>query len=370
MQAAKYLFSVALISLAAPAVAQTDETVAKAKELFRRGAQRFDAGDYGGAIADFQGADQLIPKPAFSFNLGKAYDKLHEPGRAIFYYRQYLERDLHAPDRSQVQSDLSRLRTELRRMGKALLVVASQPSGAAVTTEGAFVGATPLPLTVSDGEHLLHLELGGIAKDVRASVKPGDVSDVRVSMNAPPPPTAYEPPPPAPAPAPVASSEPTSTRSEVKQNEDWSAPAPAPAPESRATEVPTAQAAPPPPPPPLAVVDPPPPSDNTIHVTGPAPAETLTQRPAPRSNALSILKYTALGLTVASAGAWTFFGLNNVAAANALQNNRASMTQQQAIDTANWGNQAGMAANYGCMPATIGFALATTALFIIDGVRR
>jgi hypothetical protein len=374
MRAFKYLPLLALISIPCSSFAQADDTVSRAKEMFKQGAERFERGDYSGAIHDFESADQLIPRPAFSFNLAKAYDKLKEPGKAIFYYHQYLERDPHAQDQKVVINETARLRAEMKRSGSALLVIMSQPSGAAVTTNGAFVGTTPLPLTVSDGEHVIHLELGGIAKDVKTNVKPGDVSDLRILMNAPrAEPVAAAPAPPPPAPE---------TKSEIKSNDDWSTPAstssapsnsstasaqpasPPPQTEYR-TDVPTA----PPPPPPLAVVGPSPSSDSgNIRVVPAQGADASTTQTARTggSKALTIMKYTGLGLTVASAGAWTYFGVSNISAANALSNSQSTMTLQQRADTANWGNTAGSVANYGCMPATIALAVATAVLFIID----
>jgi hypothetical protein len=372
MRLHKYLFLIGLLASIPSALAQNDETVAKAKEMFKRGAERFERGDYGGAISDFQSADQLIARPAFSFNLAKAYDKLHEPGRAIFYYRQYLDRDAHAGDRAQVLTETKRLQSELRHSGKALLIITSQPSGAAVTTEGAFVGATPIPLTVSDGNHLIHLELGGIAKDIHASVKPGDVHDVRVPMT--PTQVAAAEPAPAPGPAP----QPAETHAELKSNDDWSAPpAPAPAPATPPPAVSDVPSATPTPPPPLAVVESPPPSSEAtnVRVVGQAEGGTVTKTaPERRSSALTVLKWTGVALTGASGVGLAYFGVTNLSAASQLnqyQNgNPNHITTLQAANLANSGNQAGQIANFGFIPATILLAAATTVLFIVDGTRN
>ncbi|MBE7448061.1 MAG: hypothetical protein HS111_03980 [Kofleriaceae bacterium] len=83
----------------APAWAQGDPRV-EARARYTAGKQKFDAGDYRGAIADFSAADQLAPSAVNDFNIALAHERLDDPGQAIRYYRSYLDRQPNAPSRA------------------------------------------------------------------------------------------------------------------------------------------------------------------------------------------------------------------------------------------------------------------------------
>ncbi len=358
-----------VLAAAATALAQSEDSLNKAKELYKRGAERFDKGDYAGAISDFNAADQIVAKPAFSFNLAKAHDKLKDPGRAIYYYQQYLDRDRAAADKTQVIGEIARLRTELKKSGKALVIVNSTPAGAAVTTSGAFVGVTPLPMTLSEGEHNFRLELGGLpSQDARTTVKPGDVSELKVALGAgrPSAPVAVAPPP-----SPERREAPPSASGSPSGGEDWTAPPPPPPPPSPSPEAGRAGDVPPPPPPPLATTQPATSGDpvavRVVGSGGSGPDANVHQPVKSKSKVLTVLKWTGVGFTVAAAGGGTYFGWVNLDSAEALRTRRNQMTQVEAEQMAARGNQAGMFANIAFITAGALF-LGTTVLFVLDPI--
>lgn len=387
MRSREHLIFFVVFALAATTAAAQADDVSRAKDMYGRGKERFDRGDYPGAIADFSAADQIVAKAAFSFNLAKAYEKLGEPGKAVYYFQQYLERDSKASDRTQVVADVARLRAEMKRLGKALVVVISTPSGAAVLTSGAFVGVTPLPLTLSEGTHVFRLESSGLpSEDASTAVVPGDVKELRVALNTPPPQRMYSPPPPvaarppppvySPPPAPAPAPAPPAP-SPVRAPDDWSAPAPAPAAAvaTRPTASPPPLPPPPPPPevpplapPPLAMTSPaaPPPSDPLavkVSGTGRPDSGVTTAAPSRGPRALTILKWTGVGLTTVAAGVGGYFAIDNMTAANQLKDPTTPARDRPAI--ADRGNTSGTIANV--MLATVGvLAVATVVAFVLD----
>src|SRR5688572_26642380 len=83
----------ALVSTASipDAAAQGDPRI-EARTRYNAGKQKYDAGDYRGAIADFTAADQLVPSAVNEFNVALSYEKLGEAAQAVRHLREYLNR--------------------------------------------------------------------------------------------------------------------------------------------------------------------------------------------------------------------------------------------------------------------------------------
>jgi tetratricopeptide (TPR) repeat protein len=62
----------------------------RAREYFREGRARHDAGAFAEAIVDYQAAYSLSARPELLFNIAQCYRLLGDSDRAILYYRQYL----------------------------------------------------------------------------------------------------------------------------------------------------------------------------------------------------------------------------------------------------------------------------------------
>ena len=104
------LLAALAVALAPVAVrAQPTDTVAEARQHFQTGKQLFDAGDFRGAIREFEAANKLAPAPLLLFNIGLAYERLGEAGPALQYFKAYLEQMPNASNRSLVEIKIDRL---------------------------------------------------------------------------------------------------------------------------------------------------------------------------------------------------------------------------------------------------------------------
>lgn len=111
--------------------AQPTDAVSQARQHFQSGKQLFDAGDYRGAIREFETANRLAPAPLLLFNIGLSYERLGEAGPALQHFQAYLEQMPNASNRSLVEIKIDRLQNEPGAVG--------QPPGT-----GAVIGA-PVP---------------------------------------------------------------------------------------------------------------------------------------------------------------------------------------------------------------------------------
>lgn len=102
-----------LLALAwvAPAVAQ--DARAQARQAYQRGKQLFDAGDYTGAIGEFERAQGLAPSPVLDFNIGLAHDRLGHAREAVDSYRRYLRAVPDASNKSAVESRIAALEPKI-----------------------------------------------------------------------------------------------------------------------------------------------------------------------------------------------------------------------------------------------------------------
>jgi hypothetical protein len=106
---AALLAAVAVVLAPVAVRAQPTDTVAEARQHFQSGKQLFDAGDYRGAIREFEAANKLAPAPLLLFNIGLAYERLGEAAPALQYFKAYLEQAPNASNRSLVEIKIDRL---------------------------------------------------------------------------------------------------------------------------------------------------------------------------------------------------------------------------------------------------------------------
>jgi tetratricopeptide (TPR) repeat protein len=88
-------------------VARADDPKNEAKQHFQIGESRFKAGDYPGAIAEFQAADALVPSPILSYNIALCYERLGDDANAVQFYRTYLQRRPDAENRGAVEQRIT-----------------------------------------------------------------------------------------------------------------------------------------------------------------------------------------------------------------------------------------------------------------------
>ncbi len=175
---------------AAAAPAKGD--LAAAKKAYSDGEKKYKAGDYAGALADFEQANEIKSTPHAERYLGLCEDNLGHYEAAIEWYDKFLA---HVPDKLASQGDDLRKREgEIKAMpGK--VHVDSTPAGAAVAIDDkAQASPTPLDVELTPGAHVIKWTAPGHLP----SSKPVDVafaSTQTVSAELEPEPVAAPPPP-------------------------------------------------------------------------------------------------------------------------------------------------------------------------------
>lgn len=80
-----------------------------AKDLYDKGTEAFDFEDYQTALADFEQAYALDPRPSFQFNIGQCEKKLGHKELAVAAFRKYLDDAPRAPNRAAVEQMIAEL---------------------------------------------------------------------------------------------------------------------------------------------------------------------------------------------------------------------------------------------------------------------
>jgi tetratricopeptide (TPR) repeat protein len=180
---------VALSAFAASAFAGevTPEAQEAARKTYQAGAQAYSDGHYKDAIDLFLEAARVAPNPAFSYNIGLAYEQLGDHDNALRWYRDYLRELPEAPDRGDIEPRVREAEQRLRERGVQQVTVMSSPDGATVTIDGKPLGVTPWTGELAPGRHKLSLMLRSYADDDQVFELPSDHAiDVRVSLSEAP----------------------------------------------------------------------------------------------------------------------------------------------------------------------------------------
>jgi PEGA domain len=184
-----------------------------ARQLFGAGEAKYKAGDYAGALNDFEAADAIKSASQAARFIGLCHDKLGHYADAVAAYERFLA-DVPAKLAGEVDSIKARV-AEIRAM-PGRLHIDSSPAGATVTLDGKpQASPTPFDIDVAAGTHALHATLGGHdPADKTVTVGFASKQDVSLQLNAgaaapppvvavvpvvEPPATSTAPPPPPPA---------------------------------------------------------------------------------------------------------------------------------------------------------------------------
>jgi tetratricopeptide (TPR) repeat protein len=169
--------------------AEEPETPAKlhteAKRYLHEGVRAYEAGRYRDAIELFLAANRILPSPAHSYNVAKAYEKMGDTGGALSWYRDYLRRAPAADDREDVRKIIRSLEKTLTARGVQQVSVASVPPGATVLIDGQPMGVTPWTGELPPGSHTATLQLRGyhdISK--RFELRPDRALDVSLALQS------------------------------------------------------------------------------------------------------------------------------------------------------------------------------------------
>ena len=161
----------------------------KAKMYFNAGAQAYTAGQFAPAIAAFEEAYRLAPRPPILFSLAQAQRKQyfvdHKPyllEKAVENFRKYVEQVPQGGRRADAVQALSELEPVLEQMKAAKVnmaeekpaklparvMVTSPTPGATVAIDAGKPGEAPLVAEVPAGKHTIVVSAKGFAPETRA----------------------------------------------------------------------------------------------------------------------------------------------------------------------------------------------------------
>ena len=103
----------------AASTAQADSIASRARMLFDRAETHFSLGEFTQALELYREAYRLKPLPGFLFNIAQCQRQLGQFAKAAYFYRAYLDKAPHAPNRSLVE--------DLVRECEAALAAARKP---------------------------------------------------------------------------------------------------------------------------------------------------------------------------------------------------------------------------------------------------
>lgn len=203
----------------APAAAPKDAkpskaTREKAREAYKKGEEKFAAGDFVAAADAYKTANELIPAAQAQYKMALSLDKAGK-AEALDAYKAFLA--MPPPEAMAEQKAAADKR--LSEMGKATLKITTTPPGASIKIDGERqLDAAPATVAVKPGAHKVEASLAdheAASKDV--TVPAGGTVEVALTLKdapaappPPPPPVAAAEPPPAPAPPPAPPPEPKS----------------------------------------------------------------------------------------------------------------------------------------------------------------
>jgi hypothetical protein len=179
---------VAFVLAAAPATGRADpaadaDSVARARQHFRRGVQLYEEDDFRAALIEFNRAYQLAPNPAVLYNVGQSYYQLRDYAGALTTLERYMHEaagQIADDRRAQVQTELQELRGRV-----AHVTVRSNVDGADLAIDDTPVDhALPHdPLLVGAGRHKLTASKRGYVATTRVvDIAGGDDVDIRLDL--------------------------------------------------------------------------------------------------------------------------------------------------------------------------------------------
>jgi hypothetical protein len=175
-----------------------------AKKHYADGEKKFKAGDFTGALTEFQAANEIKETPQAERYLGMCEDSLGHPQAAAVWYDKFLS---HVPEKMAVQGDEIRKRLAEVKALPGKVHIDSNPPGATVTVDGKPQPTpTPTDIELVPGAHTIRLSSQGrvpAEKQIEVAFASSQTVsadlDVEPAPPSPPPePVAVAPPPPPP----------------------------------------------------------------------------------------------------------------------------------------------------------------------------
>jgi outer membrane receptor protein involved in Fe transport len=150
------------VAVAAPAWttrASADDTADEADLQFRLGAERYQAGDFRGALEHFLASNRLSPNRNVLFNVARCYEALKEYPDAYRYYTRALQGETDKHTLATINEALTRMAPNV-----ALLKVVTDPVGATLYLDRKDLGqrgAGPQTLGLAPGKYTVIAEAPG-----------------------------------------------------------------------------------------------------------------------------------------------------------------------------------------------------------------
>jgi hypothetical protein len=190
---------------AARTVAVAKPKPPNAKKLLQSAEKKREAGDYEGALADYQASDAVAPSPVTVEGIAFCHDKLGQFDDALTWYDGFLA---NPPPALQDKAAAATLRVAAIKAMPGHLHLESLPANAVVTVDGKEAPThTPLDLDLAPGKHVLHVSAAGhdaVDKDVLIASRSKQNLALELLVTPPPPPppvvAVVVPPPPPPPP--------------------------------------------------------------------------------------------------------------------------------------------------------------------------
>lgn len=154
---ASLLSLLAVVSTARPGFA--DDTADEADLQFNLGADRYEAGDFKGALEHFLVSNRLVPNRNVLFNIGRSYEQLKRGPDAYRYYAQALDAETDPAVRARLETALARVAPSV-----AILKVETDPPGATIYLDRKDLGPrgnTPRTLGLPAGKYRVMVEMPG-----------------------------------------------------------------------------------------------------------------------------------------------------------------------------------------------------------------
>jgi len=132
-----------------------------AKAHYRAGLAAYDAKRYSEAIDHLTCANQLLPNPAFAYNIAVTYEAMRDVPTALRWYREHRRQAGEEADKSALNAKVAELEARLQARGVQQVSVFSEPPAAMLSIDERPLGLTPLTLELNPGQHRYQLTLAG-----------------------------------------------------------------------------------------------------------------------------------------------------------------------------------------------------------------
>jgi PEGA domain len=189
--------------------------LAAAKKHYADGERKFKAGDFTGALAEFQAANEIKSTPQAERYIGLCEDQLGHLQEAVSWYDKFLT---HVPEKLVAQGDEIRKRdTEIRALPGKVHIESNPPGATVIIDAKAQPAPTPTDVDLPAGTHTIRFTAQGrLPTEKEIDVGFASTQSVTADLDVEPPPPAAPPPPPvATAPPPASPPPPAEAHSQV-----------------------------------------------------------------------------------------------------------------------------------------------------------